>query len=207
MRVESCLAMYLGIAPLVRADPRQQPSFLYVPGLPIAPVFPRDALPFADAYEAHTDAITAELRALLDGGGAGVAAVSLRRARRATRRSFTTGGAWDAYFFFVDGERVDAHHAACPRTSAVLDSLPLDHVRDHGPEVCFSILRPGAHILPHRGVTNARARCCTWASRSPTAARSSCAASGEVTWRPRRVLLRSTTPTSTRRGIAAARRA
>lgn len=69
----------------------------------------------------------------------------------------TAGGAWDAYFFFCDGERIEDHHAACPRVSSVLAQLPLDHIRDHGPEVCFSILRPGAHILPHRGVTNARA--------------------------------------------------
>ena len=73
------------------------------------------------------------------------------------RGELTTGGSWDAYFFYADGERVEPHHAACPHASAVLAQLPLDHVRDHGPEVCFSIMRPGAHILPHRGVTNARA--------------------------------------------------
>jgi aspartate beta-hydroxylase len=157
-RVRRALAMYVGLEPTVRADPRQQPSFLYMPDLPIAPVFPRSALAFADWYEAQTEAIAEEMRAALSGHSAGAGIQPFHYdVPEAQRGQLTTGGAWDAYFFFVDGERVADHHAACPRVSAVLAELPLDHVRDHGPEVCFSIMRPGAHILPHRGVTNARA--------------------------------------------------
>jgi aspartate beta-hydroxylase len=152
-RVKRALAMYLGLEPTVRDDPHQQPSFLYVPGLPRAPVFPHAALPFADWYEAQTEAIAAELRGVIGGDGIQPFHYDVPPAER----DQLTAGAWDAYFFYVDGERNAAHHAACPATSAVLAALPLDHVRDHGPEVCFSIMRPGAHILPHRGVTNARA--------------------------------------------------
>jgi aspartate beta-hydroxylase len=154
VRVRRALAMHLGLEPTAYRDPRQQPSFLYVPDLPIAPVFPRDALPFADWYEAQTEAIAAEMRAVRDGAGVQPFHYDVPEAQRG---QLTAGGPWDAYFFYVDGERVADHHAACPRVSEVLAALPLDHVRDHGPEVCFSILRPGAHILPHRGVTNARA--------------------------------------------------
>jgi aspartyl/asparaginyl beta-hydroxylase (cupin superfamily) len=153
-RVAKALAMYVGLEPMVRDDPRQQPRFLYIPGLPRAPVFPRDALPFADWYEAQAEAITGELRRVRDGDGVQPFHYDVPDAARG---SLTSGGTWDAYFFYEDGVRHDARHAACPQTSAVLAALPLDHVRDHGPEVCFSILRPGAHILPHRGVTNARA--------------------------------------------------
>jgi len=153
-RVARALRMYLGLEPTVRADPRQQPSFLYVPDLPVAPVFPRSALAFADRYEAQTERIAGELARVRDGAGVQPFHYDVPEAQRG---QLTAGGAWDAYFFYVDGERVDDHHAACPETSAILADLPLDHVRDHGPEVCFSIMRPGAHILPHRGVTNARA--------------------------------------------------
>ncbi len=45
---------------------------------------------------------------------------------------------------------------AALKTAALLDSLPLAYIPDHAPEVCFSILTLGTHILPHRGVTNAR---------------------------------------------------
>jgi len=152
-RVAKALAMYLGVEPTVHADPRQQPKFLYIPGLPVAPVFPREALAFAEWYEAQTAVITEELRVVRDGEGVQPFHYDVPEAERG---SLTTG-AWDAYFFYEDGQRDDTHHAACPQVSQVLARLPLDHVRDHGPEVCFSILRPGAHILPHRGVTNARA--------------------------------------------------
>ncbi|HEX2685880.1 MAG TPA: aspartyl/asparaginyl beta-hydroxylase domain-containing protein [Kofleriaceae bacterium] len=153
-RVAKALAMYLGLEPTVRADPRQQPLFLYIPGLPIAPVFPRNVLPFADWYEAETSAIAQELRGVWNGDGVQPFHYDVPEAQRT---SLTAGGSWDAYFFYEDGQRNELHHAACPNVSSVLARLPLDHVRDHGPEVCFSIMRPGAHILPHRGVTNARA--------------------------------------------------
>jgi len=153
-RVSRCLAMWLGTEPRVLADPRQQPSFLYFPDLPVSPVFPRDVLPFADWFEAQTEAIAAEARAVLD---APQAIQPFHYDVPPDRRGELTRGDWDAFFFYADGERFEANHAACPATSAVLAKLPLDHVPDHGPEVCFSIMRPGAHILPHRGVTNTRA--------------------------------------------------
>jgi hypothetical protein len=152
-RVAHCLAMYLGLAPVQLADQRQRPSFLYFPGLPVEPVFSRASLPFADEYEAETEAIAAEARAVLE-RAEGIQAFHYdvpEDGRAALARD------WDAYFFFDEGERLTAHHDACPHTSSVLARLPLGHVRDHGPEVCFSIMRPGARILPHRGVTNTRA--------------------------------------------------
>lgn len=158
-RVHAALAMYLGLAPTTYNDPQQRPRFLYVPDLPRAPVFPREALALAEWYEAQTADILDELRARLaeDADGAPEVQPFHYAVAERERGQLVAGGAWDAYFFYKDGHRHDAHHAACPKTSAVLDALPLDHVRDHGPEVCYSIMRPGAHILPHRGVTNARA--------------------------------------------------
>jgi len=153
-RVSRSLEMYLGLAPTIYDDPRQRPTFLYVPGLPIAPIFPREVLPFADWYEAQTDAIAGELRAVHDSGGVQPFHYDVPERNRG---NLVAGGSWDAYFFYVDGEPVEANLAACPQVSAAFAQLPLDHVRDHGPEACFSIMRPGSHILPHRGVTNARA--------------------------------------------------
>src|SRR5262245_53544587 len=150
-RVTRCLAMWLGLEPRALADPRQRPTFLYFPDLPVHPVFPRDALPFAESYEVQADAIRAEaLRVLHDTRPFHYDVPEAHRGK-------LTRGEWDAYFFYDEGEREDTHHAACPATSAALSQLPLDHVRDHGPEVCFSVMRPGAHNLPHRGVTNTRA--------------------------------------------------
>lgn len=52
--------------------------------------------------------------------------------------------------------RNDSNHARCPRTSALLESLPLVRIREHAPEICFSVLAPGTHILSHTGVSNLR---------------------------------------------------
>lgn len=154
-RVAACLAMYLGESPTVHADPRQRPTFLYFPGLPATPVFDRAQLPFADAFEARMPAIREEMFSVLTGSN-GIEPFHYDLTRE-QRETMTRGAAWDAYFFDRDGVRLQDHHTSCPQTSATLAELPLDHIRDHGPEVCFSILRPGAHILPHRGVTNTRA--------------------------------------------------
>ena len=151
-RVLKAIAMYVGIEPTVHADPRQRPTFLYIPDVPVTPQFPRDTLPFAEWYEAQLDTILDELRGAIASDGIQPFHYDVPEAARGQ-----LARGWDAYFFFEDGERIDAHHTACPRTSAVLARLPLDHVRGHGPEVCFSIMRPGAYIAPHRGVTNARA--------------------------------------------------
>jgi aspartate beta-hydroxylase len=153
-RVSDCLAMYLGESPTVYADPRQRPTFLYFPGLPTTPVFDRSQLTFAEDFEARMPAIRDEMYSVLAGAD-GIEPFHYDLTRE-QRESMTRGAAWDAYFFDRDGVRLQHHHAACPQTSTTLARLPLDHIRDHGPEVCFSILRPGAHILPHRGVTNTR---------------------------------------------------
>jgi aspartate beta-hydroxylase len=63
---------------------------------------------------------------------------------------------WDAFFFYRHGVRYDDNCARCPQTAAILDALPLVHIPAHAPEICFSVLTPGTHILPHRGVTNTR---------------------------------------------------
>jgi len=41
-------------------------------------------------------------------------------------------------------------------TSAAIESLQLVRIREHAPEICFSVLAPGTHILPHTGVSNLR---------------------------------------------------
>jgi aspartate beta-hydroxylase len=64
--------------------------------------------------------------------------------------------AWEAYFFFRHGRRFDENHARCPRTSSALSSIELCEIADHAPEICFSLMTPGTHILPHFGVTNVR---------------------------------------------------
>jgi aspartate beta-hydroxylase len=157
-RVEDCLAAYLGEHATTAPDPRQRPKFLYFPGIPSRPYYPRERFPWHDALEAATASIQEELRGVLARDNSLEAFLGTPPPGEASmlQSSGPQPAAWDAYFFYRHGERYDAHAAACPRTAALLDSLPLTRIRDHAPETLFSVLSPGTHILPHTGVTNVR---------------------------------------------------
>jgi len=158
-RVEQCLAIYLREQPANLPDPRQQPKFLYFPGIPSRAYYPRERFPEFEALEAGTAAIRAELRAVLEQPRdleAFLRVDTPEQLETMLRGSGAQPAAWDAYFFYRHGQRYDAHCAACPQTTALIERMPLSRIREHGPETLFSVLRPGTHILPHRGVTNTR---------------------------------------------------
>lgn len=159
VRVEHSLAIYLGRQPANIPDPRQKPKFLYFPDIPSRPFYPRERFPWLESLEASTGRIRDELRAVLSKESqleAFLGVQSPEEAKEMLRSSSDQAPAWDAYFFYRHGQRYDAHCASCPQTAALLDALPLVRIRDHAPETLFSVLSPGAHILPHTGVTNTR---------------------------------------------------
>lgn len=158
-RVGRGLAMYLGELEPTYPDPRQRPKFFYVPDLPPTPVFARDLFPWYEALEAQTGVIREEMRAVFsaDSGFEPFLGHFEDESPLAEHLRNEQGKpVWDAFFFFRHGVRNDANAARCPRTAAVLDTLPLCRIREHSPEVCFSVLTAGSHILPHHGVTNTR---------------------------------------------------
>jgi beta-hydroxylase len=59
--------------------------------------------------------------------------------------SITDDDGWKTYFFFAYGFRSEGNCARCPRTAALLDSVP------GLTTAFFSILAPGKHIPAHRG--------------------------------------------------------
>lgn len=158
-RVEQCLAIYLNAQPANLPDPRQVPKFLYFPGLPPQPFYARERFPWQAELEAAGARIREELHAVINEGQRLEAflqsdAPEVRESY--LRASGTEPAAWDAFFFSRHGERYADNCARCPQTAALLEATPLVRIRDHAPETLFSVLRPGTHILPHRGVTNTR---------------------------------------------------
>ncbi|HEY2347254.1 MAG TPA: aspartyl/asparaginyl beta-hydroxylase domain-containing protein [Xanthomonadaceae bacterium] len=151
------LHVYGGDAP-VPNHPLQRPSLLFVPGLPDQAWFERDQFPYLRELEAATDAIRDELLAVLADDTGLVPYVDMADAAPAAAmwRELNRSPAWSGYHLYRHGERVDAHCARCPRTMAVLESLPLMRIADHAPEILFSVLRPRTHIPPHTGVINGR---------------------------------------------------
>ncbi|WP_243042779.1 aspartyl/asparaginyl beta-hydroxylase domain-containing protein [Dyella sedimenti] len=158
-RVEQCLAIYLGEQPAHLPDPRQKPKFLYFPGVPSQTYYPTGRFPWQADLEGAFEAVREELLAVLSENQPLQPFLGEQSAESLKGHLAASGqqpAAWDAYFFYRHGERFDEHVARCPRTAGLLDSLPLVRIRDHAPETLYSVLRPGTHILPHRGVTNTR---------------------------------------------------
>ena len=159
VRVERSLAIYFFEQPANIPDTRQKPTFLYFPDIASQPYYPRKHFPWLEALEAATDTVRDELRAVLSQERSlesFLGEASPQAARGMLRSSSGLDPAWDAYFFYRHGQRHDEHCARCPRTTTLLDTLPLVRIRDHAPETLFSVLSPGTHILPHTGVTNTR---------------------------------------------------
>lgn len=158
-RVEKSLAIYLGDLQPDYPDPAQRPKFLYFPDLPTTRVFPRELFPWYANLEAQTEAIRAEMWAVLAEDQHFEPFLGHVDDQETLQKFLHGDGAmpaWNAFFFYRHGARYEANMARCPRTAAALAEAPLCHVREHAPEVCFSVLTPGSHILPHRGVTNTR---------------------------------------------------
>jgi aspartate beta-hydroxylase len=131
---------------------------LYVPRLPAIPFFERRLFPWAEALEAQTGAITAELAAALaqEGGDfrpyiayePGAPVNQWHELNHSTR--------WSSYFLWRNGEPVVAHQQRCPKTTAALQAVPMTDLGGLCPNAMFSALAPRTRIPPHHGETNAR---------------------------------------------------
>ena len=68
------------------------------------------------------------------------------------QKRISKGDNWKTFPFWVFGKRLEDNCAVCPRTAAILDTLP------DLQNAWFSILAPRYHIPPHKGPTKAVVR-------------------------------------------------
>ena len=186
-RVYAAIRIYVGEQQPVYPDPRQRPTFFYIPGLPASAYFDRRLFGWLPAYEALYPQIRRELGPLLQTSATRERVFHTGELEAANLRGNEVAPSWDGYYFYRHGERREQNCAACPVTAGALDALPLIRIREHGPEVLFSVFTAGTHLLPHRGVTNARA-----VSHLPLIIPADCAlrVGGEVhAWREGRTLV------------------
>lgn len=155
-RIEQGLRIYFLEQAPVYPDPRQQPTFFYVPGLPPAAYLARSLFPWIERLEALTDSIRQELLQLLPSDAGRERVFTTEAIEQQNLRGMQSPPTWNGYYFYRYGERRADNCAACPVTASALEFLPLSHVSHHGPEVLFSVFTAGTHLLPHRGVTNTR---------------------------------------------------
>lgn len=132
---------------------------LYYPFLPADEFFDREHFPWLDQLEAGTGAIREELLGILDNPGEAIRPyVRMDEGSPQSHWSALDHSLdWGACFLWEHGQGNEAVLARCPRTAALLDSLPLLRIPGRAPAAFFSILRPHSKIPPHTGVTNTRA--------------------------------------------------
>ena len=155
-RVTQALNIYLGLDQSRPASPHQRPLFMYVPGL--------TETPFVDAKRFDWISLALDARAAIAAEARVVFAnrqgiVPFLQAAPGTDLSPYLAGdqaQWDAHFFYRHGEPHTENLNASPATASLLAKIGLVRIAEHAPEICFSALTPGSHILPHTGVTNLR---------------------------------------------------
>lgn len=155
-RVDLCVKGVLGFENYRDANKKQSPTFMYFPGLPETPLFDRNLFPWFEQLESHFEAIRLEAEQVLAQRHGLSPFLSLGKSDKVSDYLGGHEPNWDAYFFYRHGEKYEPHHSQCPNTSAVLESLPLVRIAEHAPEICFSMLTAGTHILPHYGTSNIR---------------------------------------------------
>lgn len=132
---------------------------VHYPFLPADEYFDRAHFPWLAGIEAHTAAIRAEALALLDRDSEAIRPYVRQEPGTPQNKWSELDHSldWSACFLWEYGERNDAVCELCPRTAAALAECPQNIVPGKAPSAFFSILKPGAHIPPHTGVTNTRA--------------------------------------------------
>ena len=131
---------------------------LHYPFLPADEFFDPEHFPWFGELEAATATIAAELKSILaDPEAALTPYISLPPGVPASKWSGLDKSLdWGAFHLWKEGERFDQACARAPQTAALVESLPICHIKGRAPNVFFSILKAGSHIPAHTGVTNVR---------------------------------------------------
>jgi len=109
------------------------------------PFFDKQLFPWVAELEAAWPVIRAELDQLLEQR----TPIPALRDISPDHRRIATCNAWQSYFLWGYGYRIDSGCQQCPETARILSAVPGLN------SAFFSILAPGAHIPRHRGVTKA----------------------------------------------------
>ncbi len=154
-RFDACVDAMLGR----RRVFHNEPHGLHFPFLPADEFFDRALFPWIAELEAAGPAIRRELEALLAAPDSGFSPyVEMTPGSPANKwTALDRSDAWSARYLWKYGERQAAVCERCPETAAALARVPLADMPGKGPTAFFSVLKPGARLPAHTGVSNVRA--------------------------------------------------
>lgn len=140
-----------------------QPTSYFYPGLPAIEFFDREDFPWLPELEAATPMIQAELAAVLSDRSADDGFepyVQIEEGQPMMQwAELNHSPSWSAYHFSFYGVRNKKNCASCPKTVALLETLPQPVTSGRSPAAMFSVLAPQTHIPAHTGVSNTRLLC------------------------------------------------
>jgi aspartyl/asparaginyl beta-hydroxylase (cupin superfamily) len=136
----------------------QQPVMLHYPRLPAIQFYDRAEFSWLEQLEAASDTIREELEVILREDSAEMRPYVLHPDGAPLNQwaELNRSLRWSVFFLWEHGERIESHCMRCPRTAAVLESLPLMNLKGFAPNMLFSVLAPRTRIPPHCGDTNVR---------------------------------------------------
>ena len=136
----------------------QEPLFLTFPKLPPLSFYDRANFDWMPALEAKTEIIRDELAAQLKVYWAKFHPYMQIPAGAPVNQwaALNHSPDWSSLHLWRDGAKVAENCALFPRTTAILDTLPLADQPGFAPTAMFSILQPRTTIPPHTGSSNTR---------------------------------------------------
>lgn len=155
-RVDTALATYLLDRTEPPADPRQRPTFLYLPELGATCFHDTAAFDWLDDCAARMASLDNEALSCLSVGveSSGPLLFSLE-AMTANDSASVSPAKEQHIFLYQRGVPLDTVQQHAPRLLALIDSTPLIHIPRYGPDAAIIALQPGARSAPRRGRTNA----------------------------------------------------
>jgi tetratricopeptide (TPR) repeat protein len=153
-RFDQCVGAVLGEKKIYT----HQGTLLNYPALPAIQFFDDNLFPWLSDFEAATDDILAELTKILEEDVKTFKPYVAYKPGTPVNQwqELNHSERWSGYFLWDQGKRVDANCARCPKTTALVERLPLIYIPGFAPTVMFSVLLPHTRIPPHTGVTNTR---------------------------------------------------
>lgn len=138
-----------------------EPTHFHYPGLSEREFHPAQRFPWLDEVAAATDAIRAEMLAVMQSDRAELAPYIQYAAHQALRQwqPLNHNPDWTAIHLIRRGEVVAANAAQCPATMDLLSRMPQPDIPGASANALFSLLAPNTAIPPHVGVSNARLLC------------------------------------------------
>jgi aspartyl/asparaginyl beta-hydroxylase (cupin superfamily) len=138
-----------------------EPTEFHYPGLAEREFHPRRLFPWIAQLEAETDAIAAELQAVMAAERAELVPYIQYDDHEPLNqwRALNKSSDWTAIHLFQNGRRIEANAVHCPRTMALLASIDQPSISGAGPNAMYSLLAPDTAIPAHVGVNNSRLVC------------------------------------------------